>query len=164
MNRLRSSRKLLVVTVLGATLLIASLGATGGYFLSLNKETITPESNNHAANQVTESGQVEGVSIETTSPTLSPTPKQQYYKSQAPLPTAIPTPQALVQQVQEYKTPWDGFANKEAFCRDLADQVMQQPLPPIDQSNLPPELRITPNLDAMWKNAFESCMNQIRNY
>lgn len=99
---------------------------------------------------------------ESTSETPSPTPKP--YQYQAPLPTSTPTSEVVVQQAQEHKTPWDGYANKEAFCKDLADRVMQQPLPQIDQSNLPPELRISPNLDAMWKDAYQSCMNQIRDY
>jgi len=101
---------------------------------------------------------------ESTSETPQTTPKQQTYQYQAPLPTAIPTQEPVVQQAQEQKTAWDGYANKEAFCKDIADRVMQQPLPQVDQSNLPPELRVSPNLDAMWKDAFQSCMNQIRDY
>lgn len=97
-------------------------------------------------------------------PTQTLKPPQQNYQPPEPLPTAIPTQEPIIQQSQEQKTPWDGYANKEAFCKDIADRVMQQPLPQIDQSNLPPELRVSPNLDAMWKDAYQSCMNQIRNY
>ena len=101
---------------------------------------------------------------ESTPETPSPAPKQQQYQYQAPLPTSTPAPEVVVQQAQEQKTPWDGYANKEAFCKDIADRVMQQPLPEIDQSNLPPELWFTPDLDAMWKDAYQSCMNKIRDY
>lgn len=106
------------------------------------------------------SAQIMGVSTEEEKP--APIQKQQTYQ---PQPTSTQPPQEVQQvQVQENKTAWDGYANKEAFCKDIADRVMQQPLPEIDQSNLPPELRISPNLDAMWKDAYQSCMEQIRNY
>ena len=104
---------------------------------------------------------------ESISETPSPTPKQQPYQYQAPLPTAIPTPEVEVQQAQEYKTPWDGYANKEAFCRDIADRVVadaKRNPPQVDQSNLPPELRVSPNWDAWWSGAYQDCMNQIRDY
>lgn len=106
------------------------------------------------------SAQIMGVSTEAEE--SAPVQKQQVYQ---PQPTTTQPPQEVQQpQVQENKTAWDGYANKEAFCKDIADRVMQQPLPQIDQSNLPPELRVSPNLDAMWKDAYQSCMSQIRDY
>lgn len=101
---------------------------------------------------------------ESTSEIPSPTPKQQLYQYQAPTPTTTPAPEVVVQETQEYKTPWDGYANKEAFCKDIADRVMQQPAPEIDQSNLPPDLRVSMNYDAGWRSSYQSCMNQIRDY
>lgn len=106
------------------------------------------------------SAQILGASTEEEKP--APIQKRQTYQPQ-PIPTQ--SPQEVQQtQVQENKTAWDGYANKEAFCKDIADRVMQQPLPQIDQSNLPPELRVSPNLDGMWKDAYQSCMSQIRDY
>lgn len=96
-------------------------------------------------------------------PTSKQSPQHRYQPPEI-LSTATPTPEIVTQQPQEHKTPWDGYANKEAFCKDIADRVMQQPLPHIDQSSLPPELRVSANLDAMWKDAYQSCMSQIRDY
>lgn len=161
------------ITLLALCLIFASVSYTSpglikGWMSRIHPEPVEEEAIifdnfSDGENDSSEGGSAR-VLGESTSETHLPTPKQQPYQYQAPPPTAIPTSEVVVQQAQEYKTPWDGYANKEAFCKDIADRVMQQPLPPIDQSNLSPELRFTPNLDAMWRDAYQSCMNQIRDY
>lgn len=160
------------ITLLGIALLFVGLGLVSpGLFEGLRSSEQKSEaailddsfdfgsSNTNEDNQQP-SAQIMGASTKEEEST--PIQKQQIYQ---PLPTPTQPPHEVQQpQVQENKTAWDGYANKEAFCKDIADRVMQQPLPQIDQSNLPPELRVSPNLDAMWKDAYQSCMSQIRDY
>jgi len=62
---------------------------------------------------------------ESTSEEPSSVPKQQvkYY----PPPTAVPTPQPVIQQAQSQQVPWSNFADKEAYCKNFAQDTVASP-------------------------------------
>lgn len=93
---------------------------------------------------------------------------QQVQSTSTPLPTATPTQEPEPHNAQENELPWaGGFANKEAYCRDVADSevrnVKNDP-PEVDQSNLAPELRVSIDWEAWWNSSYRDCMDFIRNY
>lgn len=101
----------------------------------------------------------------------TPTPKQptqQTYQLPTPLPTVTTTPEPVAQPMQEQKLPWaGGFANKEAYCKDVANKSLAEAKlnpPYVDQSQTPPELRVTINWDVWWSGLYQDCMDFVKNY
>jgi len=91
-------------------------------------------------------------------PTPQNVPAKNYYAPPTEIPTAIPT--QVIAPPQQIS--WGGFSDKESYCHHITNGAMEiiyKDPPYVDQSDLPPELRVSIDFDAMRNGIFRDCMN-----